>query len=324
MSWISIFDKKIMELEQRFYESFSTAYSISDREKNLFVKEVEEVFKRYLDNDVSFSNIRDEIIYIYGIKHEIDKLSEIFVDRLDPCLFEILSEAHIYCSTESILMSDYINDNYINDEKSANLLINRVRLTNAQFKKKQFNFLDFIIEDIEDDVNEYYKPLIDELFYIIENNYPKTSKQFIKLINKNSTNLNFDIIKALDKFTKLEGPLAPNVSKKSLDELINKCIENVNEINEVLEDNIHENFNINVDLPFGDLSNGKIETRKIFNYREIEALAIKSGFQYKWSNASSHKIYEHSKSKKCIVIPCHNLGLGLSIKIQKQIVKNSK
>ena len=64
------------------------------------------------------------------------------------------------------------------------------------------------------------------------------------------------------------------------------------------------------------------EIKKIFDYKEMESLALKNGFSYKWSNGS-HNIYEHNKSKKIVVIPAHELGLGLSIKIQKQIQSNT-
>lgn len=69
-------------------------------------------------------------------------------------------------------------------------------------------------------------------------------------------------------------------------------------------------------------NNKSIPIKKIFDYKEMESLALKNGFSYKWSNGS-HNIYEHNKSKKIVVIPAHELGLGLSIKIQKQIQSNT-
>ena len=69
-------------------------------------------------------------------------------------------------------------------------------------------------------------------------------------------------------------------------------------------------------------TNESMSIKKIFDYKEMESLALKNGFSYKWSNGS-HNIYEHNKSKKIVVIPAHELGLGLSIKIQKQIQSNA-
>lgn len=62
--------------------------------------------------------------------------------------------------------------------------------------------------------------------------------------------------------------------------------------------------------------------QKIYNYEDMGKLAILNGYNYKRSNGS-HDVYEHSETNKIIVIPAHSLGLGLSIKIQKQIFKNA-
>ena len=61
------------------------------------------------------------------------------------------------------------------------------------------------------------------------------------------------------------------------------------------------------------------EIKKIFNYKEMEDLAKSRNFAYKWSNGS-HRIYENPDTNKIVVIPSHELGLGLSVKIQKQIM----
>lgn len=60
-----------------------------------------------------------------------------------------------------------------------------------------------------------------------------------------------------------------------------------------------------------------------YDYKSVVKLALEHGYEYKWSKGS-HSIYEHSKSNKIVVIPTHSLGVGLSKKIQKQIVNNSK
>lgn len=62
--------------------------------------------------------------------------------------------------------------------------------------------------------------------------------------------------------------------------------------------------------------------KKIFDYKEMESLAKDNGYEYKWSNGS-HRIYENTQTSKIVVIPAHDLGLGLSIKIQKQIMKGT-
>ena len=63
------------------------------------------------------------------------------------------------------------------------------------------------------------------------------------------------------------------------------------------------------------------DREKIFNYKEMSKQAEDNGYIYKGARGS-HNIYEHKESKKIIVIPAHNLGIGLSRKILKQIEEN--
>lgn len=99
-------------------------------------------------------------------------------------------------------------------------------------------------------------------------------------------------------------------------------------IKELVEDKVYglvkseELYKTNTDINDNLQKNESMSIKKIFDYKEMESLALKNGFSYKWSNGS-HNIYEHHKSKKIVVIPAHELGLGLSIKIQKQIQSNA-
>ena len=73
-----------------------------------------------------------------------------------------------------------------------------------------------------------------------------------------------------------------------------------------------------------DIENEVITTKDItrFQYiedwKDMERLALSKGYEYKSCNGS-HKKYENKKTKKCITIPAHDLGVGLSFRIQKQI-----
>ena len=57
---------------------------------------------------------------------------------------------------------------------------------------------------------------------------------------------------------------------------------------------------------------------KIFEWKDMDRLAYDEGYIYKYSNGS-HRIYNHGTNNRTLVIPTHTLGLGLSIKIQKDI-----
>lgn len=72
---------------------------------------------------------------------------------------------------------------------------------------------------------------------------------------------------------------------------------------------------IEIDLQIGDLK----KYNYIPNWKDLERIAINKGFSYKSTNGSHRKL-EHEKTRKCITIPMHGqMGLGISLKIQKQI-----
>ena len=54
----------------------------------------------------------------------------------------------------------------------------------------------------------------------------------------------------------------------------------------------------------------------------MSRLAEDNNYIYKRSKGD-HRIYEHSDTNKIVVIPAHSLGLGLSVRIQKQIFDNA-
>ena len=61
----------------------------------------------------------------------------------------------------------------------------------------------------------------------------------------------------------------------------------------------------------------------ISDYKKLEKFALENDYEFKSQNASSHKKYEHKQTKQCVMIPSHEIGYGLSIKIQKQILKGA-
>ena len=56
----------------------------------------------------------------------------------------------------------------------------------------------------------------------------------------------------------------------------------------------------------------------IESYKEMNKLAIQKGYIYK-SSKGDHAKYEHKESSKCVIIPQHKLGYGISLAIQKQL-----
>lgn len=66
----------------------------------------------------------------------------------------------------------------------------------------------------------------------------------------------------------------------------------------------------------------KIIYNKIFNYKDMERLALEYGYEKVRTNGD-HIMYKHNKTNKLVPIVGHELGYGLSRTIQKQLYKNS-
>lgn len=95
---------------------------------------------------------------------------------------------------------------------------------------------------------------------------------------------------------------------------------NLNEVTYELITNILDKFNEEENEIENEVITTKDITRFEFieDWKDMEKLAIAKGYEYKSCNGS-HRRYEHKITKKCITIPAHDLGVGLSYKIQKQI-----
>lgn len=97
-------------------------------------------------------------------------------------------------------------------------------------------------------------------------------------------------------------------------------LQNLNEVTYELITNILDKFNEEENEIENEVITTKDITRFEFieDWKDMEKLAIAKGYEYKSCNGS-HRRYEHKITKKCITIPAHDLGVGLSYKIQKQI-----
>lgn len=105
----------------------------------------------------------------------------------------------------------------------------------------------------------------------------------------------------------------------SIEDYLEFLIESIETLDKIKKEDEAENetedyINVNKDKPF--------KISKIFCNKKMQKIATNNGYSYKWSNGR-HDIFEHETSKKIVVIPANTLGLGLSIAIQKQILKNA-
>ena len=68
--------------------------------------------------------------------------------------------------------------------------------------------------------------------------------------------------------------------------------------------------------------NKKIEYKKIFDYKEMESLARKYGYE-KVRTSGDHMMYKNKDTNKLVPIVAHDIQYGLSRQIQKQLYRNS-
>lgn len=244
------------------------------------------------------------------IKYHYTDLDDIVNSLCD--IFEEFSRLLIEKDTLNISIREQVSKKYllkinsvftIYAKELSTICINKYRIS-----KKDNLVVAVRYKEIVSSVKDAYGLFISDIYNIHQNNIMECLKEldvaikiYIDIIN-NFCNLNFKFVdKDSDFFI-----------KNNLDQ-IDKFIKTIKIIN---------NFNT---IEFNDLIEDKIiniSNNKVFDYKEMEKIAKLSDYEYKWSNGS-HRVYEHKNSKKIIVIPSHELGLGLSKKIQKQIINNS-
>lgn len=139
-------------------------------------------------------------------------------------------------------------------------------------------------------------------------------KKDIHLLQKRTSLTHKAIVSQIDYFLK---ETVQNFSD-NMGDYIDSLIDSFEFIDELDK----ENCNLEEEIDLSEEACKKHKIQKIYNYEDMTRLAVSNGYNYKRSSGS-HDVYEHAKTNKIIVIPAHSLGLGLSIKIQKQIFNNA-
>lgn len=187
-------------------------------------------------------------------------------------------------------------------------------------KKPEFNDLMVGIlkahkDNIMESVKEAYEFSQKAPFIIINRclSLSRPGKKDFHLLKKRASLTHKAIVAQIDYFLKETIENFNDNMEDYLDSLVDS-FEFLDRLNE--SDDIEEEIDLTEDAC------KKHKIQKIYNYEDMGKLALLNGYKYKRSNGS-HDVYEHSETNKIIVIPAHSLGLGLSIKIQKQIFNNA-
>lgn len=112
------------------------------------------------------------------------------------------------------------------------------------------------------------------------------------------------------------GMMIKSIQDNYAEELADVLIQILYETGKLISEDDKEKFEEIIE------ENRMIDYRKIFNYKEMEKLALDYGYKKVRQNGD-HMMYKHTKTNKLVPIVTHDFGIGLSIRVQKQLYKNS-
>lgn len=278
--------------DELLFKKFFEAFNLVDSSKEENLKEVILIHNLYFEKEIK--DIREHVLALYETCLKMNKFIDSYFESVLPKIKSILNEAVISYNQEigSLIPRKVRTVRELKTTRAMLFLLNE-RITNMAD-----SYSDYLIDLIYTEADEYFLALLDFLKELIRDNFPKTSKRLLKLIN-------FSFNKGF---------------VDDISPLLDKCIKEDNIQLEITQDKVRVSSYIEENLKPKSI----IQTKKIFNYKDMEKYALDQDYEFKWSNGTSHKIFQHRRTNKCVVIPSHELGYGLSCKIQKQIALNSK
>ncbi len=222
-----------------------------------------------------------------------------------------------------IRVEDYYKLAYENlSEVTAISTSNNINISNM--KDNVFKVMTYtsIIEDLLLYINEVNMGFITHILKVFSKCIKMFTIELYASVNNNKEKilckkrLQLWLVKMQNQMMDLANFLDEGLSQEFFDNSEELCIT----IGEYLSKQFLEKITANKKHQEINYDNNKI--LNIYDWKAMEELALTNNYKYKYCNGS-HRIYEHATTNKIIVIPSHDLGKGLSIKIQKQIYLNS-
>lgn len=306
MNWIkemNIIDKDIASY---VYDMCIDVYT--DLEKELF--QYNDKFNNLINTSIKLNNENKHKELMKYISEEYEDVINIYRNDIEIIFHKYIKQyrANLEEIYETKLQSMKYIFSAIN-QKQRNLFFKRLGLIFKGYESKLFYFLEDIHNSFQENIVFICNIFKDYAISII--NMLKESPNWNEFITDNPVYIDKTLIK-VETCT---------LSSHN----VNKSIHNLKMLSKIVEKYDNEYLSINV-VSMNDIINEKekngIKYEKIFNYKELNKLATSNLFEYKYSNGS-HQIFENKNTKKIVVIPAHEIGKGLSIKIQKQICCNS-
>lgn len=235
----------------------------------------------------------------------------IAVDELRGEVYDKCSK--VYSTNESMFSEIYEK---VTESYNFNTINSIDDLRSPEFSELMIEIMKKHQNDIANSVNEAYEFSQKAPFMILDRclEMSNPGRKDVLMLQRRTSLTHKAIISQIEYFLR---ETVQNFSE-NMEDYIDSLIDSF-EFMENLEEQTEELDNA-IDLSEDVCKKHKIQ--KIYDYEDMSRLAIANGYEYKRSSGS-HDVYEHKKTNKIIVIPAHSLGLGLSIKIQKQIFNNA-
>ena len=263
---------------------------------------------------IATSNYFEDKRFMLGTKRKNKNWISVFNNTVD----ELKVEFYDICSNLHILNESMFEEIYEEVTQTYNLTTvdSMEDLSNSNLAELMTDIMDKYEDDIRSSIKEAFV-FIDNSYDILIDKcrlFARITYKDALLLNKRANLTRKAMVSQIEYFTK-------EVSKQFSDNM-NDYLESLKESVRFIEELNSKDIDDNESIDLEDLNHKKYSIKKIYKYEEMSRLAEENNYVYKRSNGD-HRIYAHNDTNKIVVIPAHQLGLGLSIRIQKQIFDNA-
>ena len=252
--------------------------------------------------------------FILGTKRKNMNWISVFNSTVD----ELKIEFYDICSNLHILNESMFSEIYEEITQTYNLTtIDSIEeLADSNLSELMTEIMDKYEDDIRSSIKDAFK-FIDNSHHVLIDKcrmFATITYKDALLLNKRANLTRKAMVSQIEYFIK-------EVSRQFSTNM-NDYLESLRESVRFMEELNNQSDDSDESVHLQDLNNKKYKIKKIYKYEEMSRLAEENNYIYKRSKGD-HRIYEHSNTNKIVVIPAHPLGLGLSIRIQKQIFDNA-
>ena len=233
------------------------------------------------------------------------------VDEVKIEFYDICSNLHVLNESMFAEIYDEVTTTYnITTVASINELID------SNLGELMIDVMNKYEDEIKDSIHKAFVFIDDSCDDIVNKCklFGRITRKDVLLLNRRANLTRKAMVSQIEYFTKeVSRQFSTNMSEYL--ESLKESIQFIEELNK--QESEQDTF---VDVECSN--NKRYKIKKIYKYEDMSKLAEDNNYIYKRSKGD-HRIYEHNTTNKIVVIPAHSLGLGLSVRIQKQIYDNA-